>query len=74
MTYEEQANRIKALEKENKALREKIGELERGVGWNTQNSSKPPSTDGLKKEKRKKSLRKTNIANPRVMRYTFETL
>ena len=60
MTYEEQANRIKALEKENKALREKIGELERSVGLNSQNSSKPPSTDGLKKEKRTKSLRKTN--------------
>jgi cell shape-determining protein MreC len=34
MTYEEQANRIKALEKENQALREKIAELERRLGLN----------------------------------------
>lgn len=58
MTYEEQADRIKALEKENEALREKIAELERRLGLNSQNSSKPPSTDGLSKEKRTKSLRK----------------
>jgi transposase len=60
MTYEEQANRIKALEKENQALREKIAELERRLGLNSKNSSKPPSTDGLKKEKRTKSLRKSS--------------
>jgi transposase len=60
MTYEEQANRIKALEKENEALREKIAELERRLGLNSENSSKPPSTDGLKKEKRTKSLRKAS--------------
>jgi len=41
MTYEKQANRIKALEKENQALREKIAELERRLGLNSQNSSKP---------------------------------
>ncbi len=60
MTYEEQAGKIKALEKENKALREKIAELERKLGLNSENSSKPPSTDGLKKEKRTKSLRKAS--------------
>ncbi len=60
MTYEEQADKIKALEKENKALREKIAELERRLGLNSENSSKPPSTDGLKKEKRTKSLRKAS--------------
>ena len=64
MTYEEQANRIKALEKENEALREKISELERRLGLNSQNSSKPPSTDGLKKEKRTKSLRKASGKKP----------
>ncbi|WP_371730722.1 DUF6444 domain-containing protein [Microcystis aeruginosa] len=42
MTYEEQANRIKALKKENQTLREKIAELERRLGLNSQNSSQPP--------------------------------
>ncbi len=57
MTSEEQAQRISALEAENKALRERIAELERRLGLNSQNSSKPPSSDGLKKSLRTKSLR-----------------
>ncbi len=39
MTSEEQAQRITALEAENKALRERIAELERRLGLNSQNSS-----------------------------------
>lgn len=57
MTSEEQAQRITALEAENKALRERIAELERRLGLNSQNSSKPPSSDGFKKSTRTKSLR-----------------
>jgi len=58
MTFEEQAQKIASLEKENQELRERIAELERGLGLNSKNSSKPPSSDGLKKEKRNQSLRK----------------
>ena len=36
---------IKQLEEENAALKKRIEELERRLGMNSQNSSKPPSTD-----------------------------
>ena len=50
MTESEKDQKIIALEKENKALRETIAELERRMGLNSENSSKPPSSDGLKKK------------------------
>ncbi|MBW4430335.1 MAG: hypothetical protein KME28_00810 [Pelatocladus maniniholoensis HA4357-MV3] len=59
MSPEEKDRKIERLEEENQALREKIAELERRLGLNSQTSSKPPSRDGLKKESklRTKSLR-----------------
>jgi len=46
------------LKKENCILKEKIKELEYSKNLNSSNSSKPPSSDGLKKPKRTNSLRK----------------
>lgn len=57
MSQEEKDQKIVELERENKVLREKIAELERRLGINSETSSKPPSSDGLKAKKRTKSLR-----------------
>ena len=48
---------IGALRAENAALKARIAELERRLGLNSSNSGKPPSSDGLKKPVRVKSLR-----------------
>lgn len=64
MTLEEQTQRIIALETENQALRARIAELERRLGLNSQTSSKPPSSDGLKKPARTKSLRISSGKKP----------
>lgn len=46
-----------ALRQENAALRARIAELEKRLGLNSQNSSKPPSTDGFNKPNKQSSLR-----------------
>ena len=58
--------KILALEKENQALKkqvqlllEKIAQLEKRLGLNSQNSSKPPSSEGFTKPQRTQSLRKS---------------
>jgi len=60
MNLEQQAQTVIALEKENRELHQRIAELERRLGLNSQTSSKPPSTDGLKKPLRTQSLRTKN--------------
>lgn len=59
MSPEEKDLKIERLEQENQALRERVAELERRLGVDSQTSSKPPSSDGLKKKGkiRIKSLR-----------------
>src|ERR1700745_3377890 len=47
---------IAAQAAEIRALKAQIAELERRLGLNSSNSSKPPSSDGLKRPARAKSL------------------
>jgi transposase len=63
MSPEEKDQKIERLEQENQDLRQKIAELERRLGLNSQTSSKPPSSDGLKKldKNRTKSLREKGL-------------
>jgi transposase len=55
---------IAALRADNEALKARIAELERQLGLNSSNSSKPPSSDGLKKPSRVKSLRERSGKKP----------
>src|ERR1700675_1839637 len=55
---------IEALRAENAALKARIAELERRLGLNSSNSGKPPSSDGLKKAARVRSLRECSGRKP----------
>ena len=55
---------IAALRAENASLKARIAELERRLGLNSSNSGKPPSSDGLKKPARVKSLREPSSNQP----------
>jgi transposase len=55
---------IAALRAENAALKARIAELERRFGLNSSNSGKPPSSDGLKKPPRVRSLRERSGKKP----------
>ena len=57
--YEQQAKDNESLRDTIKDLQATIKELQRQLGLNSQNSSKPPSTDGFKKP-RTKSLRQSS--------------
>jgi len=55
---------IAALMAENAALKARIAELERRLGLDSSNSGKPPSSDGLKKPARVRSLRESSGKKP----------
>lgn len=58
MSLDEAKAKIAELEAENRALRERLAEMERRLGLDSQNSSKPPSSDGIKQTPRRtQSLR-----------------
>ncbi|MGO9234778.1 MAG: DUF6444 domain-containing protein [Methylocella sp.] len=55
---------VAALMAENAALKARMAELERRLGLNSTNSGKPPSSDGLKKPVRVRSLRERSSRQP----------
>jgi len=57
MTKKELLKLVKTLKRENSRLLLRIEELERRLKLNSSNSSKPPSSDGLRKKPSPKSLR-----------------
>ena len=63
-TWEELIALTRAQAAEIAALKARIAELERRLGLNSSNSSKPPSSDGLKKAARVSSLREDSGRKP----------
>jgi len=76
MSLDEAKAKIAELEAENRALRERLARLERRLGLDSQNSSKPPSSDGFKKAPRRtQSLRsKSNRASGGQVGHEGQTL
>jgi len=64
MNLKEATAKIAALEAENQALRDRLAQLERRLGLDSSNSSKPPSSDGFQKHPRRtQSLRSSSKRN-----------
>ena len=63
-TREELIALIRAQAAEIAALKARVAELERRLGLNSSNSGKPPSSDGLKKPPRVRSLREQSNKKP----------
>ena len=61
---ESQNKIIAELKAEIAVLKERVAELERRLGLNSENSGKPPSSDGLSKPSRTQSLREKSGKNP----------
>ncbi|HEV2095402.1 MAG TPA: IS66 family transposase [Chthoniobacterales bacterium] len=64
LSKEELIALIAALRAENASLKARMAELERRLELNSSNSGKPPSSDGLKKPARVKSLREPSSKKP----------
>jgi len=57
-------NIILSLQEQVQMLTQRVSQLEKQINKNSRNSSKPPSSDGMKKPKKTKSLRKRSGKKP----------
>ena len=64
MSLDEAKAKISELEAQNRALQERVAELERQLGLNSTNSSKPPSSDGVKQPSRRTRSLRTKSNRP----------
>ena len=66
LTREELIALVSTLAAENAALKARVAELERRLGLDSSNSSKPPSSDGLKRKKKPGRTRSLREASKRT--------